>query len=165
MLRMNGFFRLLAAAMVASAPCIASAEPWPVKPIRIVVTFPPGGKVTTMRIGLTGQGSAEAMHGADATMAAASRRKNPFMRSIARPKSAPCQWGAILLDCVGASAGGGMHGPLLRPDQMPPRQVLRGRQQPRRRRDRLRNLLHGWRLRPAGQVLRRRRHRYRPFRE
>src|SRR5262245_22447100 len=44
MLRMNGFFRLLAAAMVASAPCIAAAEPWPVKPIRIGVTFPPGGQ-------------------------------------------------------------------------------------------------------------------------
>src|SRR5215510_14702455 len=44
MLRMNGFFRLLAAAMVASAPCVAAAEPWPVKPIRIVITFPPGGQ-------------------------------------------------------------------------------------------------------------------------
>ena len=44
------------------------------------------------------------------------------------------------LRTAGARRPGGAHGPVFRADQMPARQVLRGGQPPRGRRDRLRNL-------------------------
>src|SRR5882757_7631653 len=62
-------------------------------------------------------------------------------------------------------SGDDSDGSLLRPVQMQARPVLRRRQCPRRGRDRLRDLLHRRRLRPPGQVLRRQRHRHRPFRQ
>src|SRR6202163_4451256 len=56
-------------------------------------------------------------------------------------------------------------GSLFRAVQMQARPVLCGRQRAGRGRDRLGDLLHRRRLRPAGEVLRRQRHRYRPFRQ
>src|SRR5712692_6226640 len=50
---------------------------------------------------------------------------------------------------------GGAHGPLLRPDQMPARPVLRGGEPAGGRRTRLRNLFDRRRVRPAGEILRR----------
>jgi len=44
MMRTRGLIRLLAAALMAAVPGVAAADLWPVKPIRIIVTFPPGGQ-------------------------------------------------------------------------------------------------------------------------
>src|SRR5258708_11848703 len=73
-----------------------------------------------------------------------------FLNAILKPMRAP---------------GDDSDGSLLRPVQMQTRPVLCRRQRARRGRDRLRDLFHRGRLRPAGEVLRRQRHRYRPFRQ
>src|SRR5665213_4374073 len=56
-------------------------------------------------------------------------------------------------------------GSLFRPVQMQAWPVLCRRQRPRRGRDRLGDLFHRGRLRSAGEILRRQRHRHRPFRQ
>ena len=46
--------RRVLAFLAAFASTLAMAQPYPSKPIRILVAFPPGGNATIMRIGLLG---------------------------------------------------------------------------------------------------------------
>src|SRR5260370_29980780 len=93
--------------------------------------------------------------------------------TISWPAATATLQAAALASCIricwiarrGRAPHGGANGPLLRPDQVPTRQILRGCEQARRRQARIRDLFDRRRLRPAGEVLRRREDRHRPFRE
>src|SRR5260370_5955124 len=93
--------------------------------------------------------------------------------TISWPAATATLQAAALASCIricwiarrGRAPHGGANGPLLRPDQLSTRKILRGCEQARRRRARIRDLFDRRRLRPAGEILRRREDGQRPFRQ